>query len=195
MSCIDSTFRSVQYGYSKQTLRKYKKIRDNSKIKFLDWILIRHDLNDLGFSDKEILKAVHDAFKQFSKKPFNEAYYLHWITSDESLSYKPKIKPLEQISGQYSKAVEIVEYKKCWKMTKYEKQSGFIDYRIPNTNHYESILRELLYNKFQAWKNYDTRKKRSGIGYLYLDDNNFKKTHFEFRTNKGDITLNGINHK
>lgn len=191
MSCVDPTFRSVQYGYSKQTLKKYKTLRDNSKIKMLDWITIRKDLNNLGFSDKEILKAIHNAFKTITKKPFNDDNYLFWVTSTEAFKdYKPKLKPLEQISGKFSQAVEIVFYSGCWKKTKWEKQGDFIEYRIPNSSHYESILRELLYNKFQAWRKYDNRKTRKGLGYLYLDKDNIKKTHFEFRTIKGDITLN-----
>ena len=49
--CPGQFYRSVQSGYSKRQLTIFKKAYYDSKIKVLEWLVIRKDLNKLGFND------------------------------------------------------------------------------------------------------------------------------------------------
>ena len=46
-----------------------------------------------------------------------------------------------------------------------------------------------MYNRFKTFKKYDSLGAKKGLGFFYLDKDNFKNSHVSFRTIKGEITL------
>ena len=188
--CPGQFYRSVQSGYSKRQLTIFKKAYYDSKIKVLEWLVIRKDLNKLGFNDLEIEQAIINAFKKYQgrKKESFENKYLHWVTENIETQNKPDILS-EQLSGYYSKSVEQTEMQGCKTLTWFEIEHNFRDFRISSRGHEDSILSSLLHNRFKTYKKYDSLGAKKGLGWLYLDKDNFKNSHVSFRTNKGEIIL------
>lgn len=192
---VSAGFRSIQRGYSDDQIKEFKEKRwhDKSTASFIEWMPFRKELNDLGFSDELIIKAIKKHYYNFDHGSKDLKKYFHWITEIKEYPKDQKPKGMyEQVSGVFDSSTRIEELSNCglMKCEGYVRVPNVIEYRIQRKDGIYSILDTLLVLKNPKLKKYFRKTARgAGLGSWYTVDiqNLDEIKNFEFRTKSGDI--------
>ena len=190
---------------NEEELKRFKALRYESKIKVLDWMPFRKELNALGFDDDLLKKAIIADNKKIyglptKKKPFDEVYQGIFTETIKIKNGQPlPAQPCEQISGIFTETVEIQTAQKCGVLHQWVYSRDNIEFRVSRNASlcvFDSFLETLLILKCpQLKKHFRHNFKGPGLGSWYgieaANQKNINLVHnFEYRTRFGDI--NGL---
>ena len=203
MMCYNGYSRYVDQWHDEKQLKKFRKNRKQSSKSVLYFLPLRKELNQLGFTDEMLKAAIIKYLGKYNNtkekkeilktKGGFDKIFMHWFTEKIKLdaSMTPP-KKAEQISGKFSETQEIISYRGCSEVHKWELIDNLIEYRVSDSGHFDSFLMHLLETRYAGFSKYVKKSyKGQGFGSIYgANKDNLREFDMYFETSNGSINTN-----